>query len=300
MKETWKRRGLFMKMKLLDLREKLPANLIEMLRAVSSVSQELGISYFVIGATARDLILNCGYDIEVRRATRDVDIGVAVRSWSEYEQLRKALTDSGKFINTNIEQRLIWVENRITLDLVPFGEIESPKGFVAFPPDGAFIMTTHGFTEAQKNTIVVLLDEALTIRVVSLAGLGLLKLVSWSDRPFERERDVQDLWFIIKNYLDAGNEERLFQPESREYIDLVENFDFELTGARLFGRDIAKLLNENTKLILQAALSEENENTGIYKLTAIISRFSNRLEPDDEKIISIWRAFRNELFDSFT
>lgn len=284
-----------MKKKLLDLREKLPRNLVEMLRAVSLIQQELGLAGFVIGATARDLILSYGYNIEVRRATNDVDIGVAVGSWSEYEQLRQALIGSEKFIETGIEQRLIWkAESRITLDLVPFGKIESPAGQVAFPPDGAFVMTTHGFGEAAKDSIEAQLANDLTIKVASLAGLGLLKLVSWSDRPQERTRDAQDVWFIIKNYLDAGNKERLFAEDS-EHFDLVEDFDVELTGAKLFGRDVAALLSDNTKRILQNALSEEDMNVGIYKLTAIISRFTKNLEPDDESIITVWRAFREEL-----
>lgn len=284
-----------MKMKLLDLREKLPANLIEMLRAVSSIPHELGISCFVIGATARDLILSYGYNIKTNRATKDVDIGVAVSDWSNYEQIRQAFLQSGNFIETRIEQRLIWIaEDRIVLDIVPFGTIESPKGQVAFPPDGAFVMTTHGFREAEKDTIKVRLDDDLTIKVVSLAGLGLLKLVSWVDRPHERERDAQDLWFVMKNYLDAGNEERLFA-ENSQHLDLLENFDVELTGAKLFGRDVAELLNDETRQILQKALSEEDMNAGIYKLTAIVSRFTHQLEPDDERIITVWRVFRGEL-----
>ncbi len=282
-------------MKLLDLREKLPANLIEMLRAVSSISQELGMSSFVIGATARDLILSFGFNIKTNRATKDVDIGVAVPDWSSYEQLRQAFLQSGNFIETRIEQRLIWnTEVKIILDIVPFGAIESPKGQVAFPPDGAFVMTTHGFSEAEKSTIEVILTDDLTVKVVSLAGLGLLKLISWVDRPYERERDAQDLWFVMKNYLDAGNEERLFA-ENNPHLDLLENFDVELTGARLFGRDVAELLNDETRQILQKALSEEDLNGGIYQLTAIISRFTHQLEPDDESIITVWRVFREEL-----
>lgn len=285
-----------MKLKLLDLREKLPANLIEMLRAVSSVSQELGISSFVIGATARDLILSFGFNIKTNRATKDVDIGVAVPDWSSYEQLRHSFLQSGNFIETRIEQRLIWnaEKGRIILDIVPFGAIESPKGQVVFPPDGAFVMTTHGFSEAEKQTIEVILTDNLTVKVVSLAGLGLLKLVSWVDRPYERERDAQDLWFVMKNYLDAGNEERIFAENSR-HLDLLENFDVELTGARLFGRDVAELLKDETRQILQKALSEDDMNGGIYQLTAIISRFTHRLEPDDESIITVWRVFREEL-----
>ncbi|HRH40240.1 MAG TPA: nucleotidyl transferase AbiEii/AbiGii toxin family protein [Pyrinomonadaceae bacterium] len=284
-----------MKMKLLDLREKLPADLIEMLRAIASISQELGISCFVIGATARDLILSYGYNIKTQRATKDVDIGVAVSDWSSYEQLRQAFVQSGSFIETRIEQRLIWIgQGRVILDIVPYGAIESPKGQVAFPPDGAFVMTTHGFSEAEKQTIEIMLADDLTVKVVSLAGLGLLKLVSWADRPYERERDVQDLWFILKNYLDAGNEERIFA-ENSSHLDLLENFDVELTGAKLFGRDVAKLLNDETRRILQKALSEEDMNAGIYRMTAIVSRFTYQLEPDDERIITVWRVFRGEL-----
>ncbi len=98
----------------------------------------------------------------------------------------------------------------------------------------------------------------------------------------------------MKNYLDAGNEERLFA-ENNPHLDLLENFDVELTGARLFGRDVAELLNDETRRILQKALSEDDMNGGIYQLTAIISRFTQQLEPDDESIITVWRIFREEL-----
>lgn len=284
-----------MKRKLLDLTGKLPPNLVEMLEIVSRFSLKFGVSHFIIGATARDLILHYGHRIAIRRATKDVDIGVAVRDWNEYERLREAFLESKNFRETRIEQRLIWNrEDSIILDLVPFGQIESPKGKVAFPPDGAFVMTTHGFTEAEKDAVEVQLTDSLTIKVVSLAGLGLLKFISWMDRPNERERDVQDIWLVMKNYLDAGNEERIFDPES-EHFDLIEDFDVELTGAKLFGRDMRKLLDENTGQLLQKALSEDNLNDRIYRLTAIINRSSRNFEPDDEREITVWRAFREEL-----
>jgi predicted nucleotidyltransferase len=41
----------------------------------------------------------------------------------------------------------------------------------------------------------------LSVSVVSLAGLAILKLVSWDDNSARRQKDASDLVFIVQNYL---------------------------------------------------------------------------------------------------
>ena len=41
--------------------------------------------YFVAGATARDLILVNVHGLRPGRATRDIDFGIAVESWEQFE-----------------------------------------------------------------------------------------------------------------------------------------------------------------------------------------------------------------------
>ena len=68
---------------------------IELLNCVSMVAVELDTPFFVVGATARDMILWYGFDIRPGRATKDVDFGFMVSSWEEYDRLKAALTATG-------------------------------------------------------------------------------------------------------------------------------------------------------------------------------------------------------------
>jgi predicted nucleotidyltransferase len=61
-----------------DLSEKIDKIIIEALRVVTKAADTLGISFFVVGATARDIILKHCYGIEPPRMTRDIDLGVEV------------------------------------------------------------------------------------------------------------------------------------------------------------------------------------------------------------------------------
>jgi predicted nucleotidyltransferase len=83
---------------LLKTQKKIPENLLEILRLVFDVSAKLDIETFIIGAIARDLIFEYVYKAEIKRATEDIDFGVAVESWAKYEKLKQALAGTGSFI----------------------------------------------------------------------------------------------------------------------------------------------------------------------------------------------------------
>jgi predicted nucleotidyltransferase len=79
----------------------------------------------------------------------------------------------------------------------------------------------------------------LSVSVVSLAGLAILKLVSWDDNSARRQKDASDLVFIVRNYLDAGNLERLLE-EAPDIVD-SSDYDYEAGSARLLAGIFQKL-----------------------------------------------------------
>jgi predicted nucleotidyltransferase len=101
---------------------------------------------------------------------------------------------------------------------------------------------------------------------VSLAGLAILKIVSWSDNIARRNKDAKDLLLLMSKYLDAGNDERMFD----EGADLLESedFDYEVAGARLLGRDMAAILRPDTKEALLKILDRETGDQSRYTLIA--------------------------------
>lgn len=271
----------------MKLRNKLPDEFSNVLREVKTAADNLNIPVMIVGAIARDIFLYYIYDLPIRRATEDIDLAIAVGSWSEYKQLKNDLLETNKFnAFSKIEHRLSWksAANQVTIDLVPFGEIESPPGQIAFPPDNDFVMTTSGLKEVFRQSTDIEISGNFNIRVASLAGIVLLKMIAFYDRPNERQRDPQDIRHIMKNYLDAGNIERLYEPEGSDTDLMDDNFDYLQTGSELLGRDLSGLLNEKTGEIVLEILSEENENAGITRFADVIVS-TEKLSGDYEIIL---------------
>lgn len=85
----------------------------------------------------------------------------------------------------------------------------------------------------------LLLNQHLA--VASLPSLAIIKLVAWHDRHHDQPyKEAFDLWFVLRHYLDAGNDERLY----REANHLLEDpqFDYLKAGAWLLGSDARTML----------------------------------------------------------
>lgn len=65
-----------------------------MLRFVDRAATAVGSRYFVAGAMARDLLLVNTFGLPSGRATRDIDFGVAVESWEQFQALKGALIEN--------------------------------------------------------------------------------------------------------------------------------------------------------------------------------------------------------------
>jgi predicted nucleotidyltransferase len=180
----------------------------DLFREIIRVTTELDIAFFVVGAFARDLILNTLYGIAVKRATEDIDCGIQVQSWEQFEQLKASLIETGHFNPDEKQQQRLKYRDQVKIDIVPFGAIEE-NGVIVWP-DEETVMITLGFDEAYKDTITVRLAEDVEISICSLAGLALMKLIAWNDRRFQYRKDAQDLGLLMMTYLDAGNNDRSF------------------------------------------------------------------------------------------
>lgn len=252
-----------MKNILIDLSKILPNKIFAMLYDVVRVSTELDLDLFIIGATSRDIIMTGVYGIKVPRSTDDLDLGVAVKTWTAYGKLKSRLTADFGFKQDQKQEQRLWRAGE-KMDIIPFGGLETAEGEIALPPDGDVKMSVAGFMEAFHDAVSVPLND-LSVRVGSLRGIVLLKFVAYSDRPAERAKDVQDILFIAKNYLDAGADEKLYESES----DLLDDdFDYALAGARILGRDIGAIMTPTTSTIILETLdglcdqSDESESTG--------------------------------------
>jgi len=232
---------------------------VEVLKQVDRVALELGLEYFVTGATARDILLNGVYGLDTGRGTRDVDLAIAINGWPQFEALKRRLVETGAFTaDEMVIHKLFHLQapgrRGYPLDLIPFGPIEEPANEIAWPPDRSSVMNVVGYREAFAAATTVEIQPGFVVRVVSLPGLAILKLFAWGDRGAGDPRDAIDLVMLLLQYAEAGNEDRLYDAET-EVFEAV-SYDRTLAGARLLGRDAARITEPSTRNRLLALLDD--------------------------------------------
>ncbi len=256
---------------LLDISAKVDRNTVDAIETINSVVNTLDLSFFVVGAIARDFLLEYVHNIAPYRATLDIDLGVRVSKWEHFERLKQGLIKTGRFKERRELNRLEYLEN-LYIDLIPFGPIADSTCKVSWPPKGDIVMNVLGFDEAFQNSVTVTLrsNPLVQIRVVTLAGLVVMKLVSWKDKYPERAKDSSDIALIIKTYTDAGNTERIFDKLS-EFVD-SDQFDYVSAGARLLGMDMSAIMScEVREEVLEVLCNETGEEDQPKLLVDMIS-----------------------------
>ncbi|RJG16082.1 nucleotidyl transferase AbiEii/AbiGii toxin family protein [Massilia cavernae] len=233
--------------------------ILAILRALHLATAQLGYSYFLVGATARDVMMTHVFGIQTRRATHDVDFAVALEDWHSFDVLKNALINTGDFEAADrhahrLHYKLAEFGTAFPLDLIPFGGVEHKPHEIAWPPDMNVVMNVTAYAEALRFSLEVDVGDQLVVRVVSIPGLVALKLLSWNDRGLSDNRDAQDLFFILGHYHEAGNEQRLYDEE----FAILEacGFDPSLAGARLLGLDTRLILEERSRNALLAVLED--------------------------------------------
>ncbi len=285
-----------MRKNLLDLSGKISDFIIVVLEVISDVANNLSIPFFVIGATARDILLNNYYGIKTERATYDIDLGISVETWNIFENLTESLIATGNFKKIKSPQRLFY-KDKFPVDIVPFGRISDPKNSIKWPPNNEIEMSTLGFKESYDHSVLVRLksNPKLEVKFASLCGLALMKIISWDEKYPERSKDAKDLDFIMRNYIYAGNEERVYDEES----DLFEgeNFDYEYMSSRLLGRDIALMSEPKTKDKIRNILNHQTGKRTRYRMVEDMMRSNSVFRNDFEEKLNLLEELKKGLLE---
>ncbi len=273
-----------------DLSGKIDPKIVEALTAVKSAADSLKIRFFVIGAAALDLILKYCYNMETTRMTMDVDLGVEVADWDQFNQLTNSLVESGRFYRTKQPQRFEF--DSLLIDILPFGSITDENNRISWPPKHERLMSMVGFEEAYEHSMTVRFssDPELEIKEPTLPGLAIMKTISWKEMYPERRKDAEDLLLIMRKYGDAGNTERLFDMEH----DLMqeEEFDVVLAGARLLGRDMAGIANPATIAEVKDILEKETREESQYAMVHDMIRGTLNFDDDFDSILLIVKKLK--------
>lgn len=254
----------------LNLTGKIDPLVAELLAAAAWVAEREGVEFFVAGAAARDLVLEHGFGMKSRRATLDVDLACSIPDWGAYARFHAALAGTGAFIPVSgIAHRLTYRGGTLTVDIVPFGGLEKPPGEIAWPPDFATRMGVAGFTDVHDHCVLVTVSSRVVVKVVSLPGFAILKLIAWSERKDQTTRDGADIGFLCRQYGPACVYARL---TGEDYDVLgMEGYDVARGGVRLLGRDMAALMRIGTRARVLSVLAAELADASGHRLALAIA-----------------------------
>jgi predicted nucleotidyltransferase len=271
-----------------NLTGKIDEKTVVILSEIDAIARDLKLAFFIVGATARDILLQHAHGIHTTRATLDVDIGVFISDWDQFRTLKEALVNTGKFSLTRQAQRLLF-EDELLLDIIPFGGIAEENHSIAWPPEYGTELSVAGFQESYQHAVSVLVraEPDLIVKVVSLAGLAILKLVSWNDNIERRGKDAADLIVIMKNYITAGNMDRFF-----EEADILkeEESDYDRSSARFLGREIARMAGQATKAKLTDILGREAASSQGHKIAMDVLRQNAVHKEPYEQVVEYFNA----------
>ncbi|MHA6279354.1 nucleotidyl transferase AbiEii/AbiGii toxin family protein [Salinimicrobium sp. CAU 1759] len=246
------------------------------LQELTEYFQESGISFFVIGATARDIFMEL-HNESSGRLTHDLDIAITVSNWEQWLKVEQEILKLENFTKDKAQKQRFLYKDRFQVDIVPFGEIMKQNSKIFWPPDESFAMSVLGFDAAEETSLRVSVDQELEIRIASLSGIFLLKIIAWNDRHNKSNKDADDIGFILENYLGIHEERAAVQ-----YYDEIYTEDFTRAkgGATLLGKDVLEILQahppelEAIKKILTDNIKQQEDSKLINQILETHSSLS--------------------------
>ncbi len=270
--------------------------LYDTLKALTSSLQEIDIPLYVVGATARDIMMKLLNDDEVRRRTNDLDVAIALKDWSDYDTVRKKL-ESNHFIKVKDKQKFYYKgedgTNDFEVDVVPFGGVAQDEQ-ICWPPEGNPVMSVKCFEDVMARSLSVSIDDNITFQIAPLCGQFLIKLDTWIDRHAKTNKDAVDMYYFLTKYYTTKVMNGATPPDEIYLSDDKEDLELDILSARWLALDIAKLLSdEHLKYyinIIQDELSKEENSTLLYHF---MNNFSDGKEDKYEASFNIWGAIKD-------
>jgi predicted nucleotidyltransferase len=169
----------------------------EVFDLIDAVFREFGINFYLVGANAIALQILKKSNSKPPRGTKDIDFAIMVPTIAKFEEIMDRLVSIGFVRAKNAPNTLIFKNGATVVDILPFGKIE--EEFTENFNQRRIDLHVLGFSEVLADSESVLIEDLL-VDVPSLPGMVVLKLVSYQDRPEDRQNDVYDILYVIENF----------------------------------------------------------------------------------------------------
>lgn len=262
--------------------------LYDTLKALNKCITGMGLNVYVVGATARDLIMKLLDETASKRKTKDLDVAIALSDWSQFNKLCEVL-QTHYFHKGKAKQKFFYKgelhENNYEVDIVPFGEIADDE-IIAWPPDGTPEMSVKCFTNVMEHAIPININEEFTVYVASLAGQFFIKLDSWIDRHDRVHKDAEDMYFILDKFYLTSIMDNQTPPDD---VDL--NSEDLIRGAKWIGSDMRVILStEHLDYYSELIQEELKKGTESELIKDFIKLYGDEKKDAYETSYAIWNS----------
>jgi predicted nucleotidyltransferase len=266
----------------------------ELLHTLSKYFEEKNLKFYVIGATARDILIRYFSRSQSLRRTRDLDIAIAIPDWDRFEEITREISSMPDFVKSQHQKQRFFYKDVYELDIVPFSKVAKEDGYIYWPPDEEIGMSVKGFSYVLKDAVTFSIDSEFEISVASLPALFILKFEAWIDRNISTSKDAEDICNLISNYYDAF-EERNLNANYHQEIYEMDDFDTFVAGAIWLGHDLCVILSaqliEYYQTILSKELSDAEENKLVHQMMVGSSISYIRIYRALTSLSAVWQNF---------
>ena len=251
--------------------------LYDTLQALNKCFTSMNLDLYVVGATARDMIMKLLDETESKRKTKDLDVAIALSDWSQFNNLCEVL-------QTNYFHKG-----------KAFGEIADGE-IIAWPPDGTPEMSVKCFTDVMEHAIPVKINEEFTVYIASLAGQFLIKLDSWMDRHDRDHKDAEDMYYILDKFFLTSIMDDQTPPDD---VDL--NSEDLIRGAQWIGSYMRDILStEHLNYYSEIIQKELEKGTDSELLKDFIKLYGDEKNDAYETSRAIWNSIYDILNKEIT
>lgn len=269
-----------------------------LLQALERGFEKFGIDFYLIGAVSRDLWMSGIHGIRPRRTTGDIDFAICINDKGVYEALKDYLITQEGFHSYRENAFVLIDKDGMEVDLMPFGAIEEGDGRVVVQGTGYTSMHVEGFKEVYQDHLPEVEMGGHTFKFCSLPGLVLLKMIAWEDRPESRASDITDISDIINHYFDM-HADVIYEEHSDIFTDQsVAVASLPELAARVMGREIRHIVQQNTKLLARITnlLEAQTKDLATSRMAEImVQYFKNSIEDSLRLLQYLKKGFDEQL-----
>ncbi len=230
----------------------------------------------LIGASA------LGFHLEMRwRKTNDLDVAVAV----EVDDIERAMTSLPGWRRYGGREHEWHSPQGVKVDVLPFSDALRKAGKVVWPRSG-HEMNLVGMRLAFDKCREMDIGPNARIRVPEVASLVCLKMIAYLDRPNERERDLEDIAYVLVDYPEPDDERR-FDDEV-----IAAGVEADLAGPFVLGKEVPRIVDATEIVLVQQFIAKVRDEDDPHGTQAKMSRNGpSRWKAEPKELLRYVEAF---------